>query len=268
MNSSARLFESASVVIERFSHPPGQPHRDSDAEVAAQVAVSFVERGRFSLRQDKTWFSFEPSDVLISVPGSVRQYRHSDECPDDVCLSVSFAPETLEDAVGDTHSVLPHPRVPGGPAAGFTRALIESALGTRDSLWIEEAALHGTLAFSDRWRERRLSLPHAAAHARTIRRAMEFMAAKSADPCSLTAVAREIGMSPFHFARLFGELAGTTPHQYLVGVRLRRSATMLREGASVTEAAMANGFENLSHFSRTFQRRFGVSPRRYASFRR
>jgi AraC-like DNA-binding protein len=268
MNTSAQLFESASVVIERFFHPPGLPHCDTDAEVTEHVSVSFVERGRFLLRQDKSWFSFEPSDVLISIPGAVRQYRHSEERPDDVCLSVSFAPETVEDAVGDTRIVLPNPRVAGGPTPSFTHSLIASALASRDRLWIEEAALQGTLAFSGRWRERRPVGPRAFAHSRTIRRAMEFMAANSADPCSLTTVAREVGMSPFHFARLFSDLAGTSPHQYLLGLRLRRSAAMLRDGVSVTEAAMNNGFQNLSHFSRSFQRRFGVSPRRYASSRR
>ena len=266
MNASAPLFESGSVTIERFSHPPELPHRDSDAEVTTDVAVSFVESGRFSLRQDKDWFTFGPSNVLVSVPGLVRQYRHLEECPDDVCLSVAFAPETLEDAVGDTRTLLPHPLVTGAPA-GFTHALITSALTSRDPLWIEEAALHATLAFSARWRERHLLAPHAAAHARAIRRSMEFMAANAADSCSLTTVAREIRMSPFHFARLFSQLAGTSPHQFLLSLRLRRSATMLRSGASVTDAAMSNGFENLSHFSRSFQRRFGVTPRRYASSR-
>jgi AraC-like DNA-binding protein len=53
------------------------------------------------------------------------------------------------------------------------------------------------------------------------------------------------------------------PHQYLLGLRLRGAARLLRDGAAVTDAALANGFENLSHFSRTFRRRFGVSPRRY-----
>ncbi len=268
MNASAPLFESDSVSIERFFHPPGRLHCDTDAEVTEQVAVSFVERGRFSLCQDDSWFSFEPSDVLISIPGAFRKYLHSNECPDDVCLSVSFAPETVEDAVGDTRIALPTPRVPRGPTPSFTHSLIASALASRDRLWIEEAALQGTLAFSPRWRERRALGPRASAHSRTIRRAMEFMAANWAGACSLTTVAREIGMSPFHFARLFSDLAGTSPHQYLLGLRLRRSARMLRDGASVTEAAMNNGFQNLSHFSRSFQRRFGVSPRRYSSSRR
>jgi len=265
MNASAPLFDSGSVVIERFLHSPGLPHRDPDAEVTGQVAVSFVESGRFSLRQNEEWFAFEASDVLVSVPGLVRQYLHFEECPDDVCLSVSFAPEALEDAVGDTRTLLPHPRVAAGSAAGFTHALIGSALASGDRLWIEEAAFHAALALSDRWRKRRLLAPHAAAHTRAIRRSMEFMAASAAGPCSLTAVAREIGMSPFHFARLFTELAGTSPHQFLLALRLRRSATMLRGGASVTDAAMSSGFDNLSHFSRSFQRRFGVNPRRYAS---
>jgi AraC-like DNA-binding protein len=268
MNASAPLFESASVVIERFSHLPGLPHRDPDAEVTGQVAVSFVESGRFSLRQDKDWFTFEPSNVLVSVPGLVRQYRHLEECPDDVCLSVAFAPEAIEDAVGDTRTLLPHPRVAAGPAADFAHALMVSALASREPLWIEEAAFHATLAFSDAWRERRLRAPHAAAHTRAVRRSMEFMAAGAAGPCSLSTVAREIGMSPFHFARLFSELAGTSPHQFLLALRLRRSAAMLRSGASVTDAAMSSGFENLSHFSRSFRRRFGVNPRTYASSHR
>lgn len=268
MNASAPLFESGSVVIERFSHQPGLPHRDPDAEETGQVAVSFVESGRFSLRQNDDWFTFEPSNILVSVPGLVRQYRHFEECPNDVCLSVSFAPEAFEDAVGDTRALLPHPRVAAGPVATFTHALIVSALASGDRLWIEEAAFHATLALSERWRERRLLAPHVAAHTRAIRRSMAFMAASAAGPCSLTGVARAIGMSPFHFARLFSALAGTSPHQFLLALRLRRSAAMLRAGASVTDAAMSSGFENLSHFSRSFQRRFGVNPRRYASSRR
>jgi AraC-like DNA-binding protein len=80
-------------------------------------------------------------------------------------------------------------------------------------------------------------------------------------------MAREVGMSPFHFARTFSELTGQSPHQYLLKLRLRHAATMLRDGASVTQSALDSGFENLSHFSRTFRRRFGVSPSSYRSVR-
>ena len=82
---------------------------------------------------------------------------------------------------------------------------------------------------------------------------------------SLTSLAAEAGMSPFYFARVFSELVGEPPHRYLLRFRLRRSAKLLRMGALVTEAAIKSGFPDVSHFSKTFHRRYGVPPSRYTS---
>jgi AraC-like DNA-binding protein len=67
-------------------------------------------------------------------------------------------------------------------------------------------------------------------------------------------------MSTFHFIRVFAELIGSPPHRHLLQVRLRRAHEMLREGRTVTETCFACGFNNLSHFSRTFARHFGRNP--------
>jgi AraC family transcriptional regulator len=68
-------------------------------------------------------------------------------------------------------------------------------------------------------------------------------------------------MSPFHFLRLFTNVLGVSPHQYLVRSRLRRAARLLvgRE-KTVTEVALDVGFADLSNFVRTFRRAAGVSP--------
>jgi AraC-like DNA-binding protein len=64
---------------------------------------------------------------------------------------------------------------------------------------------------------------------------------------------------------VFRELVGITPHQYLLRARLGRAARMLRSGATVTDAALRSGFNNLSHFSRIFRRFYRVSPARYGA---
>jgi AraC-like DNA-binding protein len=267
MNRTTAVFRSASVTIERFDHPAHRVHSDQDSEITHDVAVTFVEGGRFALQESRSTWTFQIGDVLVSTPGIPRCYRHFEECPDDVCLSISFVPESVEDALGNARKPSPLPRISRAPATEFAYFLIRSAVASRDTLWIEEAAFHSLLALaSDSWDHPPRELT-SGAHAHRIRNAIELMSEQSAEEHSLSSISRELGMSPFHFARTFSGLVGLSPHQYLLHIRLRRSAMLLRLGASVTDAALNSGFENLAHFSRSFRRRFGVNPSKYSRTR-
>jgi AraC family transcriptional regulator len=77
---------------------------------------------------------------------------------------------------------------------------------------------------------------------------------------TLSRLASQTGMSPFHFARVFRELTGLPPHRYLLRRRLDAAAEQLRNGRSVTDTCFAAGFRSLSHFINVFRRTFGMSP--------
>ena len=79
-------------------------------------------------------------------------------------------------------------------------------------------------------------------------------------PVSLDSLAREMGMSKFYMAREFKRITGTTVIAYLNRMRCEQARRMLREGAKVSEAAFAVGFDNLSYFSRTYKRYMGAPP--------
>ena len=264
MNRVRTIFESPSVTVERFDHPEHCSHRDEGAEVTRDFVVTFLERGGFELDERGEHWSFGPLDVLQSSPGIARRYRHSDECPTDVCLSVCFAPETVEDALGRLPGAPLPPRVPAGPASRFALARMSRALETDDPLAIETAAFDCAIAMGPHRWEGSSRLEGLGAHARRIERACEAMVSRLADEQSLTSTAREVGLSVFHFARVFRALVGESPHQYLVRARLAHAARMLRAGASVTETALGSGFANLSHFTRSFGRRFGQAPAEFA----
>ena len=266
MNRVQTIFEGASVVVERFDHAEHCFHRDEGSEVTQSIAVTFVESGDFEIVETNEHWRFKQFDVLLSLPGTARTYRHYSECPTDVCLSLSYAPEIVEEALGRPPRSVP-PRVSAGAASGFSLRRMLGALKSSDAMAIESVAFDCTLALGPYSWEGTGKLKGATAHSRRIESACEAMVAGLADNRSLTSTAREVGMSTFYFARVFRELVGQSPHQYLLRARLAHAARLLRKETSVTEAAFSSGFGNLSHFTRTFHGYFGVAPAEYAKRR-
>jgi AraC-like DNA-binding protein len=83
---------------------------------------------------------------------------------------------------------------------------------------------------------------------------------------SLGRLARDAGLSPYHFLRTFARVTGTTPHQYVLRARLREAATrLLAAQRRVIDVALDCGFGDVSNFNRAFRAEFGVSP---SAFRR
>jgi AraC-like DNA-binding protein len=98
---------------------------------------------------------------------------------------------------------------------------------------------------------------------RAVRMAL-WLEAHADQPLDLQRVARESGVSAFHFLRLFAKVTGVTPHQYLVRTRLRRAARLLaQDSRPIAAIAYEVGFGDLSNFVRTFRRAAGVSPRHF-----
>ena len=266
MNRVETIFSGPSLDVERFDHPEHCFHKDEGTESTKSIAVTFIEQGDFEIVERKHRWGFGQFDVLLSVPGTLRTYHHRLECPTDVCLTLSYAPEIVEDALGQIPKSLPT-RVSSGAASRFAYGRLLRALKSGDAMAIESVAFVCTLAIGPHSWMGTSKLSGAGSHARHIERACEAMLAGLSDHQSLTSTAREVGMSTFYFARVFRELVGQSPHQYLLRARLRNAARLLRRGASVTEAALSSGFANLSHFTRMFRNHFGVAPIRYAEVR-
>ena len=81
---------------------------------------------------------------------------------------------------------------------------------------------------------------------------------------SIPRVAREIGMSPYHFIRLYKAVFGETPKQCQLQARLEKAKHLLiLTDFSVTDVCMEAGFSSLGTFTYVFTRRVGVPPTIY-----
>jgi YesN/AraC family two-component response regulator len=97
-----------------------------------------------------------------------------------------------------------------------------------------------------------------------IHRALTFMDTHFSEAISLSSVAQEAGLSRFHFCRLFHHETGMSFRVYLQRLRVSRALELLgRRYVRVSEVAYAVGFNDLSHFDRTFRKVVGQSPTKY-----
>jgi AraC family transcriptional regulator len=95
-----------------------------------------------------------------------------------------------------------------------------------------------------------------------VNRAVDYITANLDQPLRLEEVARAACFSPCHFHRIFRTLVGETLAAFVKRVRLERSVYLLshREGARLTDVALACGFSSSSDFSRSFRGHYGVPP--------
>jgi AraC family transcriptional regulator len=97
-----------------------------------------------------------------------------------------------------------------------------------------------------------------------LRRCLDYIHSGS-DTLTIEAIAKEAGMSQYHFIRAFRRVMRVTPHQYVLQCRLAKAREDIERGnAPISQIASELGFSDQSHFGRLFKRRYGVTPGHFA----
>jgi AraC family transcriptional regulator len=97
-------------------------------------------------------------------------------------------------------------------------------------------------------------------------RVVEYVEAHLSERLDLRVLAKEAGISPFHFAALFTKAVGATPHRYVQQLRMQAAKAMLRDtDKSILDIALSCGFGSASHFAAAFRRQFLQSPTEFRS---
>ena len=95
-----------------------------------------------------------------------------------------------------------------------------------------------------------------------VRQALAYIRSHLDEPLSLDLVARQLNVSKSYLAREFKAFTGQTVVQAINLIRCTQAQQMIENGTSVSQAAAACGYENLSYFSRTFKKLMGHLPSR------
>jgi AraC-like DNA-binding protein len=241
-----------------------------------QFVIAVVTSGTFQYhrsgadREDM----MTPGSLLLGRPGQCFECGH-EHGEGDRCLAFHFAAEYFSSLAADCGvpndlGAFRSPKL--SPVRTLSPVVADACAALSGSSrigWEELAirltarALHRDDGKSD---GRTVSSPAAIARITDIVRTID---AHPASDLTLVRLARDAGLSPFHFLRTFEKVTGTTPHQYMLRARLRKAAiTLAREEVKIVDLAFETGFGDVSNFNRAFRAEFGVSPTAYRRRRR
>jgi AraC-like DNA-binding protein len=235
-------------------------HERPFTEVHDAFAVAYVRKGSFGYRHRGRDFELVAGSLLVGRPGDEYVCTHDHACGDE-CLSIKLSP-ALADELGDVWRI--------GSAPPRAELMVLGELAQRAAagavgLEVSEAAMLLVSRFAELLRGEANERPRVqpSDRRRAVRAAL-WIDAHAHESIALEHIAAEVGLSPFHFLRIFSAVLGVTPHQYLVRCRLRRAAALLAEPErSITAVAYEAGFADVSNFVRTFGRAAGRSPTKY-----
>ena len=244
------------------------PHDRPYEERHEGTTIAAVVSGSFTYRGDSGRALLYPGAFLLGNAGRCFECGH-DHSTGDRCIAFNFAPtlfaEVSATAAGTSRFTFPVATLPASRNLTALIAKIErvrcdvarDAVGEVATHVAETviAAMSGYVA-----RPARIS-PR---DEQRITGVLRHIEAHAPDQLEIDTLAGLAGMSKYHFLRVFRQVIGLTPYQYLLSVRMRRAAIRLAETTEgVASIAFDSGFGDLSTFNNRFRELFGMPPLAY-----
>jgi AraC family transcriptional regulator len=250
------------------------PRDPSYVEQHGAYSIALVTDGNFQYRTAQGSALMTPGSLLLGNEGACFECGHQ-HSRGDRCLAFHFSPEVFESVVADVPGAkrlaLAAPRLPPVPSI---LAVLAAAQALRDERGgpeeFRELALRVAAAVCAALNEdspvsRRSPTSR---DERRVTAALRRIEARHGARLSVDELAAEGAVSPFHFLRIFEQVVGVTPGQYMLRTRLHRAAVRLRRSNdTIAAVALDCGFDDLSTFNRQFRRATGLTPGAYRAQR-
>jgi AraC family transcriptional regulator len=231
----------------------------------SHCSVSFVAAGSFSYRSATGSALLAPGAVLLGNAGACFECGH-EHAEGDRCVSFHFDACLMEEVardIGCRSHAFSRPSLP--PLRALSRLYARSCIALDGNVAsVEALAFEVATAALDITSDGPQRLRSSTRDLRRVVEAVRYLEMHHADSISVCDLAATVNLTRAHFLRLFKSVAGTTPHQFVLRLRLRAAAGhLLYDDDMVTVIAYAVGFQDLSHFTRSFAAEFGCSPSEY-----
>ncbi|MCI0389714.1 MAG: AraC family transcriptional regulator [Acidobacteria bacterium] len=252
-----------------------------DEEHADANQIVLMRHGSFSKHFGRRSVTADVNQAVFFSKDSTYRVSHPADCGDRGVVFIP-SPRVLGDIIreldplSDDRPERPFPFVTGPCDSDlfwrhreFVQRLEAAGSDPLEPLWADVTALqliadvleaaftrHDLASPSDKRRRDGTD----ADHADRAEAAKTYLASRLGERITLDDIARAVGASPFHLARIFQQRTGVSVHRYLTCLRLRAALERLADAKDLTALALELGFSSHSHFTDAFRREFGRPP--------
>lgn len=232
-----------------------------------QYGIGVIHRGAHRSYSGRGMVEAGAGDAITVNPGEVHDGAPIGDAGRSWRM-LYFDPPLIAAAVSDMSEAdsksyeFPQPVISDARLAGAFQRLFSAMTSSGDSasaIGCEEFLLE-LVAGIVRPADRAASQAPAA-----IRRAKTLIDDEPTALITLADLARESGLSRFQVLRGFAKATGFTPHSYLMQRRIDLARRLIARKTPLADAAAISGFADQSHMTRTFARKYGISPGAYAA---
>lgn len=224
--------------------------------------LSLIRDGSFVEKYGRRQRIVVPGMLLVSPPGEGHS-EHMDDRPVS-SLNIELSDSWLQEMF-EAGSPLDRPaHLDGGQVVSLRNRLLRE-VGRRDadsSLAIQSLTweiLHASVMGRH--------FPPDRAMPRWLREVRDIIDGSLINTRALSSLAREVGVHPVHFAVVFRRFYGCSLGEYSRRRRLDEARRRIADqGISLSRISIDLGFADQSHFTRTFRRYTGMTPRQYRTF--
>ncbi len=271
---SSQAYGWKNILVEEFRQPPGQEKYQSSTEHTLCLSLNRRPSRILQVIGDRRYSSLlTQGDISITPAGALLfcQWDREDRYL-RIRIATEFLHQVAQEAIEiDTDRVELMPefrdRNPQVEQIGMMLLAELKSGGLAGQLYVESLTnvLAVYLLRSYSAVQPRVVLYDGGLSDRQLLQVIDYINEHLED-VKLSDLAQLLGISQFHFSRLFKRSMGVAPHQYVLQQRVERAKQLLKETKlSVMEIALLCGFSSHSHLGKYFRQHTGMAPKAYRS---
>lgn len=273
MKNPATHQNRENILVEQFQSPPGEAMCDYSDEHTIYLSLASRPVRLLQIQEGKTHTGLYGKGDIAITPAKTPFFARWDQ--DDNYLQIRIASHFLQSVAlealamnPDRFELLPEFRTRDSHIESIGMMLFaelkQENLGGR--LYVESLtnvlAVHLLRQYTAA--KPCFTMYEGGLSERQLLSALEYINEHLNQDIKLADLAQVLGMSQFHFSRLFKQSIGMAPYQYLLQQRIERAKQLLQQTEqSIIDIALECGFNSHSHLSKQFRQLTGVTPKAY-----